>query len=327
MHKILVTGATGFIGSNLVKVLRDKKYKVIAAIRSEKKKQLLPKNVGYIALDLMDKDGLSKAVSVVDTVFNVAATLPYHQLRDQDYINSNVLGVSNIIDACLNYNAKLVHISTVGVFGDTSVAGYDETAPIKTTDIYSRTKREGDLLIYKAIRDKKLKATIIRPTIGYGPGDIRPGFINLFRLIKRGLFIPVGKGENFFHTIYIENLIAALILAGSKKEALGEDFIIGDDPCPRMSELINIIAAEEGVKLPSFYIPGNLAYTIGLVGNLAKKVGFSLPLTTQRVKFITQNKRFKIERAKKVLGYSPQFDLRAGVAKTYAWYTKNKYIT
>jgi len=310
----LVTGATGFVGGALVdRLLRQKWHVAALARRGSKHTSLKRKGVKIIFGDLADLASVKKAVKGVDIVFNSAAALPYHNLPDQDYWEVNVTGVANVIDAAKTSGVKrVVHISTVGIYG-------------RTQDVYSRTKLEGEKIVAKFMKDG-FSAVIIRPTIAYGPGDTRPGFLNLFTLIKKGMFIPVGRGDNFFHTIFIENLVDALWLIASKKESLGEDFIIGDDPCPTMREIIGIIAEVQGRRIPNFYLPKPIAYSVGLIFDLFKHLGLPAPLTTRRVNFITENKKFKIDKAKRVLGYKPKVGLEEGMQKTFNWYKDRGYL-
>lgn len=326
---ILVTGATGFIGSNLVKRLITQKHKVKVLVRNNSNLNKIEKikQVERVLGDLTDYNSLLKAMKGIDVVFNLAAALPYHKLSDDQYWSINADGVKNVVKACLKANVgRLVHVSTVGVYGQTSPEGVDESAQLVLTDAYSKSKAAGDKNIFDAIKKQNLQATIIRPTIAYGPGDTRPGFSNLFPLMKKGLFIPVGNGENYFHTTYIENLIDALLIASSHKKALGQDFIIGDDPCPKMKEIINTIAKVEGVNLPGFYIPTNMAEILAKLFEIGQMIGLPAPLTTQRVKFITQNRKYNINKAQNLLGYQPKIDLKEGVSQTYLWYKEHGYI-
>jgi nucleoside-diphosphate-sugar epimerase len=325
--KILVTGATGFIGGALIDKLLKQKWEVTALVRRETEStSLKQRGVKIVFGDITDLDSLKKAVKGVDVVFNLAAALLHHNLPDREYWKVNVDGVKNLMAVCRKYETKrIVHISTVGIYGPTSEKGKDEKSELKLSNIYTRTKYEGEKIVLEHIKSG-LPVTIIRPTIVYGPGDTRPGFLNLFVLIKKGLFIPIGKGDNFFHTIYIENLVEALVLVATAKKVVGQDFIIGDDPCPTMREIIEVIAKVQGKKLPNFYLPKWLACLVGFVFEPLRCLGLSVPLRVSRVNFITQNKKFIINKAKDILGYKPKVDLEEGVQRTFRWYKEKGYL-
>lgn len=314
--RAFITGSTGFIGTNLTEKLLQEGWQIRALVR-DKLKFRLPehKNLELIEGDLADQASLDKGVNNVDIVFNLAAGLPYHNFSKEQYTQANVEGVKNLLKASKKGKIKrLVHISTVGIYGPTSTKPVNEQSKLNAKGLYPETKLKGEQLV----KESGLPFTIIRPTIGYGPQDTRPGFLDLFRLIKKRLFFLVGDGSNYFHTIYVENLIDALILSATKREAEGEGFIIGDEICPTMRELVLTIAKVEGVSLNPLFIPKSLAYFLAIFPGT--------PLTDQRVTFITENRRYSIDKSKKILGYKPKYNLSEGIKKTYDWYTENGYL-
>ena len=324
--KILVTGATGFIGSNLVRELVKKGAIVTVLIRKKKDSSKFKDVKVKIAVgDLTNYKSLEKAISRVDLIYNLAGSLPYHKLPDTSYWDANVKGVKYLMALAEKNNVKkVVHVSTVGIYGN-NVNGVSELSKPNPTDVYSKSKLAGEKEIFK-FKKSKVAAVIIRPTITYGPYDLRPGFLNLFRFIKKGLFIPIGNGENYFHTLYVGNLVDALILAGIKDNINGEDFIIGDDPCPRTGRIWGLMAKLTKKNLPVFYLPKYLAFFIGFSFDVLSFFGIPTPLGVRRVNFLTEQKRYKITKARKMLGYRPKIDLASGLTKTFVWYNNQKLI-
>lgn len=319
----LVTGGTGFIGSNLVKRLLRDGWRV--RLLSRKVGRL--KNVDWIIGDVTDKKVIEKAVSGVDIIFNLAGALPYHRTTDKIFWDTNVKGVENILKACLGKTVKrIVHVSTVGIYGSTGNNVFSEKSKMHLDSIYAKTKAKGEELVMDYFKKYKLPVVVIRPTIGYGYFDTRPGFLNLFRLLKKGWFIPLGNGENFFHTVYAGNLVDALLLAASKKEAVGEDFIIGDDPCPKMRDILKEMAKITGCTLPPFYLPLFIIKPLARLGDILQSVGLKVPIYSQRINFLTENRRYSIEKAKKILKFYPKVNLTDGVKMTYLWYRKKGLV-
>lgn len=324
-QKVLVIGATGFVGQALTNKLIEKKF-IVNTFSRGKKSLLQNKDVKNYFGDIKNETEIHKVTKGKDIIFNAAALLPYHDATKRDYWSTNVEGVRNLVNACMaNKVKRLVHISTVGIYGPTSTGGSDERSRKIINDAYSLTKLEGEKIITNSY-SRGLKATIIRPTIAYGPGDKRPVFLSLFRMIKRGFSIKVGKNTNYFHTIYIDNLTDAILLAGTKKNAINQDFIIGDDPCLKFNEIIELISEVCNSKPLSIIIPYTLALSLGIFGDFAKKINLSFPLTTQRVKFVTQNKKFRINKAKKLLNFKPKIKLAEGLKRTYEFYNKNHLL-
>lgn len=319
-----VTGATGFIGSNLVEALKKDYWSIRILVKG---KVVRIKGVEVIYGDITDRDIILHGVNGADIVFNLAAILPHQRKTKDEYFNVNVGGVKNIIEACLKYKVKnLVHVSTVGIYGSTGSEIVNERSPRKLSDYYSQSKAKAEDLISHYIKRHKLRATIIRPTIAFGPHDKRPGFSGLFKLVHKRMFIPVGDGKNYLHTIYVKNLVDALILAATQKSSLGEDFIIGDDFCPTIGEITNEIYRAEGLNPPKIYLPMFFARVIAKVFDITTKLGLPAPLNSKRLAFITENRRYDIDKAKKVLGFNSKVGLSEAIKQTHKWYSQNGYL-
>lgn len=324
--KAFITGAGGFIGSNLVDRLTQNNWELKILLK-DKSEKVSNKNVQIIYGNITDKNVIEEGVSGADIIFNLAALLPHHKARLEDYTAVNMIGVKNVLDACNRYKIKrLVHISTVGIYGSSGSRIISERSPRKLSDDYSITKAKGEDLVFKYIKDFKLKATIIKPTIAYGPFDKRPGFSTLFKLIHKKAFIPVGNGKNYLHTIYVGNLVDALILAATSQNSIGEDFIIGDDPCPTIGEIVNEIYTVQNLKPPKFYLPKELAIVTSKIFDITEKVGLPSPLSSRRLNFITENRRYNINKAKNILKFKPKISLEEGIRITYRWYSQNGYL-
>lgn len=312
--KVFVTGATGFIGGNLIKEAINRSWEVTVLIRKTGQSSIFKgKNIKFVLGSVENPDCFKDKLNGIDLVINCAGALPYRKLSDREYFLTNVLGVENLLSICKKSGVKkVIHLSTTGVYTDRK-------------DIYSKTKLEGEKIVKKYI-SAGLKTIIIRPTIGYGPGDTRPGFLDLFRLVSKGIFIPIGKGDNYFHTIYVGNLVEAILLAAKNSAADGQDFIIGDDPCPKMNDILGAIYRLFGKKKPRVYLPKSVALAAAVFFDLAARWGLPVPLNTKRVKFVTEETRFNIDKAKNLLGYSPKVSLDKGMKETFNWYKNKGYL-
>lgn len=299
--KILIIGAAGFIGSNLARKLSQEGHQIKSFDRRADG-------------DICNYGQIEMATRGVDSIVNCAAILPHRKLLDKSYWDTNVKGVKNLVKACRrNGIGRLVHISTTGVFGPTGKAGVDENAKVFFEDIYTKTKHEGDKIIVKNMQ--KVPSVIIRPAIAYGPGDKRPVFLRLFRMIKTGFNISIGGGKNYLHTVYIDNLIGAIYLALTKKSAIGQDFIIGDKICYKMRDITDVISKVSGKKCTNIDIPKELA----LLG--AKLLGME-----RTVRFVSEDRKYKIGKAMKVLGYRPKVGLLTGMTRTHKWFKENNLV-
>lgn len=308
--KVFLTGATGFIGQALLARLVDAGDEVYCLVRAKSQAKLViwGNRVKLIVGDITDPEFYLTCPTKIDCLFHVAALIPHGKYSEVDYFRVNTLGTRNVINYFLKSKAKrLIYVSSVAVYNP--------------ADAYSKSKLKAEKLI-KQLDHRKKEFVIIRPTIAYGPGDTRPATLSLFRYIKRGLFFPVGRGENYLHTIYVDNLIEALVLTMTSRQAKNQDFDIGDKPCPKAKEVVGRIYRVLGRKIPKFYLPVFLAKHLAVLGDMIP----TFPLTSQRLEFFTSDKIYNISKAEKLLGYQPKVTLATGLERTRRWYESQELI-
>jgi len=166
---------------------------------------------------------------------------------------------------------------------------------------------------------------VARPGLVYGPGDLH--LLGFFVAIKKGLFHVIDDGKALLHSVYIDDLLAALLLCDEQPQAVGRSYNIAGERPVTVRELATAIAHALDRELPAGSIPlwlANLASDIfalmpGLKGEHA-------PLTRSRVKFLTHSRIYDISRAKSELGYTPRVELEEGMKLTAAWYFKHHYL-
>lgn len=327
--KLLVTGGTGFTGYNLIKNLaQNNEVEIRTIARSEEKAKKLRKfkNVEILIGDLKDNDLVYKSIKNVDKVFHIAALFREARYPDSEYWKVNVEATKNLLEASLKNNIKrFIHCSTIGVLGDVKEIPANEQTPYNPGDIYQITKTEGEKLALKYYRDYGLNVTVIRPCAIYGPGDMR--LYKIFKNIKKRRFLIVGKGNVYYHPVYIDNLIQGFILASENKNAIGEIFIIGDEKYYMLEDLLKIIADEVGAPPPKIKVP---AKPVQLLSTIVEKTFVALkkepPIYRRRVDFFTKSRAFDISKAKRILGYKPTVDFPTGVHLTAEWYRENKLL-
>ncbi|MCL5771805.1 MAG: NAD-dependent epimerase/dehydratase family protein [Actinobacteria bacterium] len=328
--KILVTGATGFTGSHLVKrLLEDKNNEIRVIVRNEKKAEWLKEiGVEVIVADITDKEAVFNAVKGMDKVFHVAAAYREAGKDDSYYWNINYNGSKYIFDACLEYNIKrLVHTSTIGLVSSVKNPPSNEEEPYSPGDVYQNSKCEAEKEALRYAREKGLPVSIVRPAAIYGPGDLR--MLKMFKMIAEKKWIFFGNGKAFLHMVYIDDLIDGYLLCSEKQEAIGEVFIIGGEKYVTLNKLSALIANEFKVKPPSIHLPYKpmeaLAVIVEKIWKLLK-IKKQPPIYKRRVSFFKKNRAFSIEKAKKLLGYNPKIDLVTGIHLTAQWYIQNGYI-
>jgi nucleoside-diphosphate-sugar epimerase len=327
--KILVTGATGFTGSNLTKFLLDNGENVVVLVRDKSKLGNLInyKNLDIVEGNIYDKSVVDKAMSGVKTVFNVAAIYRTSGIPDQVYWDTHVKGTELLLEAALKEGVKkFVHTSTVGVHGDVGTdVPADESSPFSPGDIYQITKLEGEKLVHKFHKEKGLPVVVIRPTAIYGPGDLR--LLKLFKIASHKISLILGNGKIKYHMVYIDDLVQGFILASKVDNAVGQEFIIGGEDAKSLNEILDDIGIAIGKKINKFYLP---ALPFQIIGTIAEKIfiplGINPPIYRRRVDFFTKSRSFDISKAKSILNYTPKFSLMQGIKLTADWYKKKGYL-
>lgn len=325
--KVLVTGGTGFAGSRLVSRLVKKGEFVRVLVRKNSNIDYLKKlDVELCIGDVTDKNSIKAAIKGVDVVYHIAALFRQAKFPDRAYWQVNVQGTQNMLEAGYEEGVKrFVHCSTIGVLGHIANPPADETHPYNPGDVYQRSKCEGEKIALKFFRDKKFPVVITRPTAIYGPGDMR--LFKLFKYVSSGRMIILGSGNVFYHLVYVEDLARGFELCAQKENAIGQVYILGGDKYLTLNELADFIARVLGISFSKIHLP---VLPVKVLSILCEKACVFLriepPLHRRRVDFFTKSRAFNISKAKRELGYKPEFDLETGLRLTGEWYKEKGFL-
>jgi nucleoside-diphosphate-sugar epimerase len=329
---ILVTGATGFLGSALVRELVKRQETVRILARDEKKAReqfgdAVGSAITVVRGEITDETQVQRAVDGVTVVYHLVGRLYHPSVPTELYRDTHVKGTRILLDACKRQDQiqRIVHCSTTGIFGVTGNTPADEDAPIAPTNPYEQTKLEGELLALKAHREEGFPVSVIRPGLVYGPGDLH--LLGFFTSIKKGLPCLIDGGRAMIHPVYIDDMTEAFLLAAERTEAIGRSYNIAGASPVSFRKLSAAIATSLGRDLPFGDLPLWLANLVA--DAFAVIPGFQgerAPLTRSRVKFLTNSRVYNIERARKELGYKPGVGLAQGMKITAEWYKKHGYL-
>ncbi len=321
MHKILVTGGLGFIGSNLIKILLRQKFIVINVDKVSYSSNFYNtknfsnnRNYKFIKCDLRNKKKIKNIFNKFkpNCVFNLAAETHVDRSIDspKNFIDSNIYGTFNLLECFKKYSnsfkkTKLIHISTDEVYGDVLKGRSKEIDTYKPSSPYAASKAASDHLVYSYVRTFKIPAIITNCSNNYGPRQHPEKLIpKLIYNILNNKSLPIyGKGRNSREWIFVDDHCDALIKI-YKKGKLGEFYNIGSN-----------------------YNIDNLKVVKKLLTVAKKKISLGQKV---KIKFVKDrpghDMRYAINssKLKNKLKWKPKVNFAKGLEKTFLWYLENQ---
>jgi 2-alkyl-3-oxoalkanoate reductase len=309
--RVLVTGATGFIGRNLVDDLILAGHSVSALCRDPAKAAaLLPVSVEAVPGDITDLPSLSVAASIpFEAVFHCAA-----RVADTDWpalCRVNVLGTHNVCSLAKRLRVRrLVHLSSVAVVSGNPQVPLTEGLPFSATNLYGRSKIAAEKIVLE-YRSQGVPAAIIRPSMVYGEGE--PHMLDTVLWLLYWRLLPlINAGRNRMHLAYVKNVTRALVLALENQAFLEGSFFVADDEVCTVKEVFDIFSTALGRRGPVI-LPRWLTGTLKTLPGVEKKMSFFFK---DRVYWLDA-----LHRA----GYSPVFTAAEGLRRSAAdWLSRRK---
>jgi nucleoside-diphosphate-sugar epimerase len=166
----------------------------------------------------------------------------------------------------------------------------------------------------------------LRPAAIYGPGDPERFFL-IYKRVASGKFPMFGSGKTYYHPLYIDNLVDAFVLAMEDGKGEGEAYLIADEHYVEIEDLVRRVARSLNVDVK---IPHYPVWPVVAAGHIVEKAcrpfGIAPPIFPRRVDWYRQNRAFRIDKAKRDLGYQPRVDLDEGLRRTAEWYRREGYL-
>jgi len=314
MSRILVTGATGFIGFHLSKRLLKEGYEVFGLIRNPQKD--LPHGVKPLWGDIIK--GNLPELKGFDYVFHLAALTK--AVREKDYFLVNEKGTELLIKRLLEdgFSGKLIFLSSLSAQGPTiKNRPLREDDPPHPVSPYGLSKLKAEEKLQRC--SSLFRVIILRPSVVYGPKD--EYMLHFFKLIQRR-FLPLLRDEQWLSLCYVEDVVEALLLCLQKEVKSGEVFLISDGQTYSLHQLADVVASILKVNYLKIRVPPVIAKSIALLCEMVGRLkGKGMPFNLNKLSESLQEAWLcDISKAKKVLGFVPKYNLKEGLLLTINWY-------
>jgi UDP-glucose 4-epimerase len=301
--RAVVTGASGFLGRELVRQARAAGLDVVPT--GHRAQAPAP---GYVAADIRDAAAVRRVVDGAEVVIHAAGlahVFAPRQARPADYAAVNGEGTANVVGAAVEAGARhVVLVSSVAVYGPAPARGCAETAPCRPAGPYAESKWQAEQRARELTADGRTQLTVLRLATLYGEED--PGNVaRLIRAIDRGRFLWVGDGQNLKSLIHREDAAAACLLALRRPRSPVEIYNVSDEPCS-MASVVDAIARALGRRIPAVRVPALVARPLAAASSTLRKW--------------LADDAFDGGRFRRALHFEPKIKVEEGLGREVMWY-------
>ena len=326
--RVFLTGATGFVGYNLVPALQREGHEVLCLIRNTSNTALLEEfnNVKYVVGDLSDLSSLKFAIADADAVIHLAGAVK--AVRRSGYFAVNTDGTQNLVDAVREVRPslkRLVYVSSLAAGGPTrpgmARGESDEDRPVTH---YGRSKKAAEEIVL-GYRDE-IPSVILRPATVYGPGDV--ALLSFFKSVARGVRARFMLRDLSLSMLYAADLATAIIRSLQSQLPSGDIFYVSDGHEYRLDDVQRHIGEAMGVRTRSIPVPRSLLFPAAAISEIGIRI-------TGRPAFLNWQKVIETvqpawlcspEKLETRTGFRPRYDLADGARTTVDWYSKHGWL-
>lgn len=325
--RVLVTGASGFVGAAVANILRKRGYRVRTLVRATSPRGNLDPQDETAVGDILDAASLDRALEGVDHVVHAAADYRLWARDPEETLLVNVEGTRLVMQAALKAGVRrIVHVSSTATIRPGGEAPSDETMQASVEpDMgnYKKSKILAERLVDDMIADVGLPAVIVNPSTPIGPRDIKPTPTGRIVVEAASGRMPafVETGLNLAHV----DDVAAGVVAALERGAVGERYILGGDNVA-LSDLLCAIARIVGRRPPQIRLPFALVYPIALGAEAMARVTGRTPFATREgLRLARKVMFFSDAKARRALGYATR-PYTEGLEDAIAWFRSAGYI-
>ena len=327
LSTVLVTGASGFLGSAIAAALRARGHDVRALVRASSPRTNLNPADAVCEGDLRDRASLAAALKGVGFLFHAAADYRLWARNPEEIAHNNVEGTRLIMEEALSAGVqRIVYTSSVATLKLADGAAATEDAPLAEGEgigAYKRSKVAAERLVEAMIRRDRLPAVIVNPSTPIGPRDVKPTPTGRIIVEAASGRMPgfVDTGLNLAHV----DDVAAGHLAALERGRIGERYILGGDNV-FLADMLADIARLVGRQPPKLKLPRTMLYPIAYGAELLASVrGVEPFITLDGLRMAGHHMFFDDSKARRELGYSSR-PYREGLADAIAWFRSHGYL-
>jgi nucleoside-diphosphate-sugar epimerase len=317
--KILVTGASGFVGCSLVPVLINARYNVFVCNRRKTNSPFSGKVKTYLVSEIGPNTNWTEALSGIDAVVHLAGRAHFSNndlIEDQAaYDSINAVGTEHLAKSAAQAGVKkFIFISTVKVMGEKSFdLPFTETQSPNPIDAYGKSKLAGEAALLRVSDEFDMGVVILRPPLLYGPG-VKANMLRLLKLCQLSVPLPFAAVSNQRSLLYVGNLVDAIMVCLENAKANGQTYFVCDGNDISTSTLIQKISVSLNKPAYLFSVPN---FLLRLVGRI---IGKSLV-----VERLIENLQVSDKKIRTQLGWTPPFNMIQGLDMMATWFkTKEK---
>lgn len=311
-NQILVTGATGFVGAVLCKLLSSAGLPYRRAVRNAK--DALPGDI--VTGEIGPATDWRPALRDVSVVIHLAART--HVMREasanpfNEYRRANVLATARLAQSAADCGVRrLIFLSSIKVNGErTTLQPFRETDEPRPEDAYGITKLEAEQELLRIASTSPLSIAVLRPPLVYGPG-VKGNFLVLLRALRRGVPLPLARVENKRSFIYVDNLASAIVTCVTDNRSDNQTFLVSDGEDMSTPELLRRLSSILGSSASLYPVPA-----------IFLRVAGAMPRMGPQIRRLTESLQIDNFKIGDVLGWRPPHSTEQGLAATARWFSE-----
>lgn len=326
--KVLLTGATGFLGRRLSPRIVEEGHTLAALVRTTSNREGLPPDTEFREADLFEIESLEEALKDVEVVVHLAAYFDFYPSDVDLLYKVNVEGTKNLMNACVGTMVnRFVYCSTTETIGPVRYPPGNEDTELNPQFDYAKSKVQAEQAVREISRETGLDHIILRPTGIMGEGDLYTAYEAIEAVNEGALPVLPGDGDKHLMYTHVDDVVEGFVKAISSKSAINNTIILCPDEPLTYNELFEFVGECLGVEIPKRRIPTSLAKIgIGLMSPFKNRKKTTFLWHMQTVQSMDEDRWYQNDRAKRLLSWTPKVSMREGIKRAIEWYYENGYL-